>query len=99
MQHIKNLTSGIKKNADSGSKEKDYDLDRRRDSRQNIETTSQEAEKTIFYFDSDELDLFQNIEADKATHKWVNDGEVQIILPKKTNSKPMVWERLMQNHP
>lgn len=40
MQHIKNLTSGIKKNHQGSTNEKDYDLDRRRDSKQLMELNS-----------------------------------------------------------
>ena len=64
MQHIKNLTSGIKKNDQGSTNEKDYDLDRRRDSKQLMELNSLNQDKIISMFDTDELDLFQNVEVE-----------------------------------
>ena len=40
-----------------------------------MEMNSLEADKTITFFDSDELDLFSNIDEEKSQYKWVNEGE------------------------
>ena len=47
-----------------------------------MELNSLEADKTINFFDSDELDLFANINFENSEYKWVNDGEVQITMAK-----------------
>ena len=41
-----------------------------------MEMDSLQVDKTITFFDSDELELYSNIKSNQATFKWVNDGEV-----------------------
>lgn len=41
-----------------------------------MEMDSLQVDKTITFFDSDELELYSNIDSSQATFKWVNDGEV-----------------------
>ena len=77
MQNVKNITKGIPKNQRTSAAEKDYDLDRRRDSDALVDLGSLTSDdKVISYFDTEELDLLFDINVDKATSEWISDGEV-----------------------
>ena len=88
MQVVKNVTKGQIKKEKALKNEKDFDLDRRRDSEDLIAMDSLTTEdKTITYFDTEELDLFYDIDLEKSYSKWISDGEVNIVLAKSSSNK------------
>jgi hypothetical protein len=96
MQYTKDPNVGVKKKNED-SKEKAFDLDRKRDDESIIDVQSlkdpdyQVHKKVITLFDTDEVELLHKVDFEKATYKWEGEGEVHITMPKSSENKVKYW--------
>jgi len=102
MQYNKDPNIGVKKKNED-TKEKAFDLDRKRDDESIIDVQSlkdpdyQINKKAITLFDSDEIEMLYDVDFSKAKYKWEGEGEVHLIMPKSTSNKVKYWKQLEKN--
>ena len=99
MQYLKNNTEGLKNRANS-KEQKEFDLDRKRDDESIIDVQSlkdpwyQTEKKTITFYDTEEIELLQNIDSSQIKQRWEYEGELHLILQKSKQNKSRYWKSL-----